>query len=244
MTVILPKIYSGISKVRAGMSTRIGNESDTAFGVNLSFNVGDDPTRVRRNRKKFFAQIGISEHDLAIPLQCHSNNILKVDTRGEYEKCDALITNTAQVALAVTIADCVPILLFDPINKAVGAVHAGWRGTIGSIAKRAVEKMKAEYRTDPAQMLAYIGPSAGACCYEVDEEVAVIFGNKVVPYPKKKIFLDLKKENMLQLMQLGVLTNNIEVSSSCTICERKLFHSFRRDGRKAGRMMAVICMMQ
>jgi YfiH family protein len=244
MTVILPKIFSGISYVRAGMSTRIGNESDTEFGINLSYNVGDDPTCVGRNRKNFFAQVGILEHELAIPLQCHSNNVLKVDTPGEYRECDALITNTTHVALVVTVADCVPILLFDPINKAVGAVHAGWRGTIGLIVKRAVEKMKAEYRTDPAQMFAYIGPSAGVCCYEVGEEVAVMFGNKVVPYSKKKTFLDLKKENMFQLMQLGVLASNFEVSSSCTICERKLYHSFRRDGQKAGRMMAVICMMQ
>lgn len=244
MTVILPKIFSGISNVRAGMSTRIGNESATEFGINLSYNIGDDPTCVGRNRRKYFAQVGISEHELAIPLQCHSNNVLKVDTPGEYRECDALITNTAHVALVVTVADCVPVLLFDPINKAVGAVHAGWRGTIGLIVKRTVEKMKAEYRTDPAQMLAYIGPSAGVCCYEVGEEVAIMFGNKVVPYQKKKTFLDLKKENMFQLMQLGVLASNSEVSSSCTICERKLFHSFRRDGQKAGRMMAVICMMQ
>jgi YfiH family protein len=244
MTVILPKIFSGISKVRAGMSTRIGNESDAEFGINLSYNVGDNPTRVGRNRRIFFAQVGISEHDLAIPVQCHSNNVLKVDTPGEYRECDALITNTIHVALVVTVADCVPILLFDPINRAVGAIHAGWRGTIGLIVKRAVEKMKAEYSTDPAQMLAYIGPSAGVCCYEVGGEVAVMFGNKVVPFNKKKTFLDLKKENMFQLMQLGVLASNFEVSSSCTICERKMFHSFRRDGRKAGRMMAVISMMQ
>jgi polyphenol oxidase len=244
MTVILPKIFSGISELRAGMSTKIGNENDNEFGVNLSYNVEDDHTRVRRNRRKFFAQVGILEHDLAIPLQCHSNEILRVDTPGEYRECDALITNIIHVALIVTVADCVPILLFDPINKAIGAIHAGWRGTVGLIVKRAVEKMKAEYRTDPAQMLAYIGPSAGMCCYEVGEEVAIMFGNKVVPYGKTKVFLDLKKENIFQLMQVGVLASNFEVSSSCTICERKLFHSFRRDGQRAGRMMAVICIMQ
>ena len=148
------------------------------------------------------------------------------------------------MALVVIVADCVPILLFDPINQAVGAVHAGWRGTVDLVVKRAVEKMKAEYRTDPAQILAYIGPSAGMCCYEIGEEVAILFGNKVVHYKDKKIFLDLKKENMLQLLQQGVSKSNIEVSTSCTICEKELFHSYRRDGMKAGRMIAVICMMQ
>jgi hypothetical protein len=82
------------------------------------------------------------------------------------------------------------------------------------------------------------------CCYEVGEEVAIMFGNKVVPYHKKKIFIDLKKENTHQLLQQGVLENNIEVSTSCTICEKELFHSYRRDGKKSGRMMAVICIMQ
>jgi polyphenol oxidase len=244
MTVILPKIFSGILNVRAGMSTKIGKESNTRFEMNLSYNVGDDPMRVGRNRKLFFEQVGISEHDLAIPLQCHSNNVLKVDTPGEYRESDALITNTTHVALVVTIADCVPILLFDPINKVIGAVHAGWRGTVGLVVKRAVEKMKTEYRTDSAQILAYIGPSAGVCCYEVGGEVAVMFGNKVVPYDNKKIFIDLKKENTLQLLQQGVLRDNIEVSAFCTVCEKELFHSYRRDGRKSGRMMAVICMIQ
>jgi uncharacterized protein, YfiH family len=244
MTVILPKIFSGISNVCAGMSTKLGGDGGNGFEMNLSYKVGDEPARVQENRKIFFSQFGISEKDLAVPQQCHSNTVLRVDVPGDYSECDALITNVNHVALVVTVADCVPILLFDPINKAVGAVHAGWRGTFGLIVKRAVEKMKAEYRTDPAQMLAYIGPSAGVCCYEVGEEVAIMFGNKVVPYNKKKTFLDLKKENMFQLMQLGVLASNFEVSSSCTICERKLFHSFRRDGQKAGRMMAVICMMQ
>jgi hypothetical protein len=244
ITIILPKIFFGILNVRAGMSTRFGKENNTEFGINLSFQVGDDPTRVEKNRRKFFAQVRISEHDLAIPLQCHSNNVLKVDKPGQYRECDALITNTHHVALVVTVADCVPILLFDPINKVVGAVHAGWRGTMGLIVKRAVEKMKAEYRSDPAQMLAFIGPSAGVCCYEVGEEVAIKFGNKVVPYHEKKILIDLKKENTDQLLQQGVLGNNIEVSTSCTICEKELFHSYRRDGKKSGRMMVVICLMQ
>jgi copper oxidase (laccase) domain-containing protein len=93
-------------------------------------------------------------------------------------------------------------------------------------------------------MLAYIGPSVAACCYEVGKEVSVMFTNKVVTYSGKKTFLDLKKENISQVKQLGVLASNIEVSTSCTVCEKELFHSFRRDGQKTGRMMAVICMMQ
>jgi polyphenol oxidase len=243
INVIFPKIFSGISKIRSGISTKISEESDDEFGMNLSFNVGDDPERVQRNRKIFFTQAGILENDLAIPLQCHSNIVRKVNKPGEYKECDALITNVSRVALAVTVADCVPILFFDPVKKVIGAVHAGWKGTVNSIAKRAVEKMIVEYKTDPAQMLVYIGPSAGVCCYEIGKEVAIKFGNKVVPY-EKKTFLDLKQENMAQLLQVGVIASNVEVSKFCTICENRLFHSFRRDGKKSGRMLAIICMIQ
>ena len=110
------------------------------------------------------------------------------------------------VALVVTIADCVPILLFDPIKKAIGAVHAGWRGTANAIVKRAICKMQEEFKTDTKNVLAFIGPSAGVCCYEVSEEVAVKFENKIVPYNKTKIFIDLKKENASQLQQQGVVS--------------------------------------
>jgi polyphenol oxidase len=243
VSIVHPIIFSKILIVSAGMSTKIGGESDHGFEMNMSYRVGDEPVNVEKNRKRFFSHVGISEKDLAVPLQCHSTTVLRVEAAGEYIKCDALITNKNRVALVVTIADCVPILLFDPIKKAIGAVHAGWRGTHGCIVQKTLEMMEREFSSDPKQMLAFIGPSAGACCYEVGDEVAVMFGNKIVPYNSKKVFLDLKNENKLQLQHQGVPESNIEVSTFCTICEKKLFHSFRRDGPKAGRMVAVICVM-
>jgi polyphenol oxidase len=242
MSIIRPEIFLSNSEVLAGMSTKMGVGSNDGFGMNMSYKVGDDPVNVEKNRKRFYSRFGISENNLAVPLQCHSNNVLRIDSPGEYSDCDALITNAKLLALAVTVADCVPILLFDPMTKIIGAVHAGWRGTGEKIVQRTIEKMKAEYHTDPAHIHVFIGPSAGVCCYEVGGEVAVMFIDKTVPY-KKKMFLDLKKENMDQLVQLGVFERNIEVSTSCTICEKELFHSFRRDGKKAGRMMAFICQM-
>ena len=144
------------------------------------------------------------------------------------------------MALVITVADCVPILLFDPIQKVIGIVHAGWKGTANAIVKRAIYKMQEEFKTETENVLAFIGPSAGVCCYEVSEEVAVKFENKIVPYDKAKIFVDLKKENAFQLQRQGVVPGNIEISELCTICEKQLFHSYRRDGKSAGRMMAVI----
>jgi len=241
-TVLLPKIFSAYPEIRSGMSTKLGSKNQTGFEMNCSYTVGDDPAIVETNRTSFFSLFGISINELAIPLQSHSDNVRTVDIPGKYAECDALITNASGVALVVTVADCVPILLFDPIKKAIGIVHAGWRGTADEIVKRTVEKMQEEFKTDTKNILAFIGPSAGVCCYEVNMDVAVKFENKIVPYNKTKTFIDLKKENASQLKKLGVLACNLEVSSHCTICEKQLFHSYRRDGKRAGRMMAVICL--
>ena len=241
-TIILPEIFSGYPKVRSGMSTKLGNKSRNGFEMNLSYNVGDDPASVEMNRKSFLSQFGISNSELAIPLQSHSNIVRRVDAPGEYKNCDALVTNISGLALLITIADCVPIMLFDPIQNVIGIAHAGWRGTVNAIIKRALYKMQEEFKTDTENVRFFIGPSAGVCCYEVSEEVAVKFENKIVPYGTTKIFIDLKKENASQLKQLGAVADNIEISAHCTICEKHLFHSYRRDGKSAGRMMAVICL--
>ena len=239
-TVIAPKIFSGYPEIRSGMSTKLGRKSQAGFEMNLSYKVGDDPATVEINRATFFSQFEIYNSEVAIPLQFHSANVCRVDKPGEYNNCDALITNASGVALVITVADCVPILLFDPIQKVIGIVHAGWKGTANAIVKRAIYKMQEEFKTETENVLAFIGPSAGVCCYEVSEEVAVKFENKIVPYDKAKIFVDLKKENAFQLQRQGVVPGNIEISELCTICEKQLFHSYRRDGKSAGRMMAVI----
>ena len=241
-SVILPKIFSGYPEVRSGMSTKLGSRSTGRFAMNLSFHVGDDPASVEINRSAFFSRLEIFCSELAIPLQTHSDKVHNVSSPGEYEQCDALVTNVHELALVVTVADCVPILLFDPLHHAIGAVHAGWRGTAAAIVQRAIQTMREEFKTEPDTVLAWIGPSAGICCYEVGEEVAVKFKNKIVPCVKNKAWIDLKKENAFQLDRLGVAAANIEISSHCTICEPQLFHSYRRDGKNAGRMMAVICL--
>ena len=241
-TILVPEIFSGYPNVRSGMSTKQGSRKNTCFEMNLSSHVGDDPESVKLNRAAFFSKIGVPMSGLAVPLQTHSANVLRVDMPGEYENCDGLVTNARGLALVVTVADCVPILLFDPIKNIIGAVHAGWRGTAKSIIKRALVRMQEEYKTDMKDVLAFIGPSAGSCCYEVSEEVAVKFKNKIVSYDTIKVFIDLKKENALQLQMQGLVLGNIEVSRHCTICENQLFHSYRRDGKRAGRMMAVICL--
>jgi YfiH family protein len=208
--------------------------------MNLSFQVGDDPADVEMNRNTFLSLFKISGSDLAVPVQSHSEKVCIVTAAGEYSECDALITKRTGIALSVMVADCVPILIFDPIEKAIGIVHAGWRGTANAIVQRTIEKMQKEFNTDTKNILASIGPSAGVCCYEVGPEVAVKFENKIVHSKAQKIFVDLKKENAVQLEEKGVIPDHIEMSKHCTICEKELFHSFRRERKSAGRMMAVI----
>jgi hypothetical protein len=144
------------------------------------------------------------------------------------------------VFLCVTVADCVPILLCDPRVPAVGVVHAGWRGTASGILAAAVRRMQEEFGTDPAALLAFIGPAAGACCYEVGSEVADRFDAQFLHRHGEHALVDLKSANRTQLLGAGLQPGHIEVDPSCTIEESARFHSYRRDGNRSGRMMGVI----
>lgn len=227
-------------EVRFAMSTRQGGVSPEPLGMNLSFKVADEPGNVRRNRELFFGGLGITEARQAFPRQCHSAVVRCIRTAGEFESCDGLVTATSDLWLTISIADCVPVMLFDTKTRAVAALHAGWRGTVEGIVRSGIEIMKSEFRSLPSDLAAFIGPSASVCCYEVGKEVAAKFPSKVVTTVNGSLRLDLKEENRNQLLHEGVPSENIEVSSSCTICSPGLFHSFRREKERSGRMMAVI----
>jgi YfiH family protein len=214
--------------------------SPPPLGLNLSFRVGDDPANVVRNRGIFFGGLGIPLASLAIPGQVHGSTVLLVDRPGEYPETDALITSVEGLFLCVSVADCVPVLLFDPLRNAIAAVHAGWRGTAAGIAAAAVEAMGAEFGSLPSGLFASIGPSASNCCYSVGDEVASRFPAAFVRTDGAARFVDLKGANRKQLLDAGLRPENVELSPYCTISNPTLFHSFRRDGVKSGRMMAVI----
>lgn len=231
-------ITSGI--VRAGVSTRLGGVSASPFGMNLSFRVGDNPFNVEENRKLFLASFGTSPDRLATAGQVHGCVVQTVSTPGQVPECDGLVTDVSELFLGISIADCVPVLMLDTRHRAIAAVHAGWRGTSLKIVQQAIEAMAKEYRSDPADIVAYIGPSASVCCYSVGEEVAGAFDPSVVAGKDGKIFVDLKAANKLSLISSGVPAHQIEVSPHCTISDSHLFHSYRRDKEKSGRMLAVI----
>lgn len=227
-------------EVLLAVSTRRGGVSPDPYGMNLSFRVGDAEENVRLNRALFFDTLKISEAELAIPQQVHSGVVKVAYAPGRYEHCDALVTVRRRVFLSVSVADCVPIFLFEPKKKVVAAVHAGWRGTQARIAATTIEVMHREFGCDPTEMIAFIGPSARSCCYEVGKDVATQFEPRFIAEDRGRLLLDLLACNVSQLLERGVPGSSIEASPHCTICTPDVYHSYRRDGQRSGRMLGVL----
>jgi YfiH family protein len=241
ITVLHSKLFQQFPELRFGFSTKKGGISHIPYGLNLSYMVGDDPNNVDQNRERFFSKVEIPLDKLAIPKQFHGDFIKVIHSPGIYDLCDALITQTAGVYLCVSTADCLPIFIFDPVTKTVATVHAGWRGTKLKIVEKTVKKLIKEFNVNPADLIVFIGPAAGVCCYEVGNEVAREFDQRyVVRYSTKKPHLNLKLYTKIQLMDAGLKDKNIEMSEYCTICTPSLFYSFRREKLNSGRMMGVI----
>jgi YfiH family protein len=243
LRLIRSEKLSQYSSVRFAMSTRIGGISPEPLGMNLSFRVGDDPANVAENRRRLFSALEFVESESAIPHQCHSSNVQIVSGPGSYETCDGLMTAVRGLPLVVTVADCLPVVLFEPEKQVIGLVHAGWRGTSQGISAEAVGLMVKQCGGTANKVIAYMGPSAGVCCYEVGQEVAELFSLDQVEQRDDRLYLNLKKANCDQLLGAGLKEENIEISPYCTICTPQLFHSHRRDRNNSGRMMASVSLL-
>lgn len=237
--LLAPTSFARFPFVRCVISTRHGGVSGERLGLNLSFHVGDAPENVEENRRRLFRATGIDPGQIVTAGQCHSTHVSVVDAPGHIENTDGLITNHEGLWLVVSVADCVPVFLVDPVKRVVAAVHAGWRGSAGAIVQAAVSVMTTKFGCVPKDLFAYIGPSASVCCYEVGREVAEQFPPEVVRSEGSKWFLDLKRENRRQLLTAGLYGDRIETSPDCTIFGG-LYHSYRRDGKRSGRMWAMI----
>jgi YfiH family protein len=156
---------------------------------------------------------------------------------------DALVTRIPARWIGIRTADCVPVLLADTRNRAVAAVHAGWRGTIADITSATLRKMSEVYRTDPGNIVAALGPCIGECCYEVGPEVARQFhaDHESETLPSH---VDLVEANLRQLLAAGVAPERIDVAGLCTMCEEEEFHSYRRDREASGRMVSAIRVLE
>jgi hypothetical protein len=176
----------------------------------------------------------IPQESMASLKQIHSGIVLVGQQIGCAGEGDALVTGHMGVPVSVRTADCYPILLADDRNRAVAAVHAGWRGTAARIVLRTLEEMHQRYGTEATDVYAAIGPGIGGCCYEVGAEVARQFGMEHAGT------IDLATINRRQLLDAGVAEHRIDVLGGCTKCDAHLFHSYRRDQLAAGRMVSYI----
>lgn len=193
------------------------------------------------NRREFFACLGVDESSAARCRQVHGDNVCIVDSPTDCPDTDGLVTRSRNLFLAVSIADCVPVLIFDRRLKAAAAVHSGWKGTLKNIVGKTMKLLLDELNSNPEDVVAYIGPSAGVCCYEIGEDISKSFDKKYLSSARKpgRSRLDLKRAVASQLVEGGLPERNIEISGACTICDTN-YHSYRRDGALSGRMLAAI----
>lgn len=154
---------------------------------------------------------------------------------------DAFVTDQRHVAIAIRTADCVPVFLYDPINKVIAVVHAGWKGTVERITLKTIELMRAQFNCDPKNMHAVCGPAGQTCCYEVGQEFQEYFPHDIIKRDGK-LYADVAGANVRQLKEAGVLLDNIENKRICTICSLEYF-SHRRQGVKAGRMISLMMLI-
>lgn len=237
-----------------GFTTRFGGVSEGYLAsLNLGLNRGDDPRNVAENFRILGEGVGYDPENLVFTRQIHSDIVraVSLENRGEglcrpvEPECDALITDTPGVVLAAFTADCTPILLHDPVTGAVGAVHAGWRGTVADIAGKTVEAMGREFGAKPEHIRAAIGPNIGFCCFQTDRDVpdAVrgLLGEEaeeMIRFDGRKYYVDLKRVNEQLLRRRGV--NTVDISGDCTVCQSHRFWSHRATGGQRGAQGAVI----
>ena len=243
----------GISAPHA-FTTRLGGVSrDHLFGLNLAMHKGDLDTNVEENYRILTAALGVEAEKLVLTRQVHGDVIrvvTELDCRGvdhhAYPECDGLITNTWGVSLVVFTADCTPILLHDPVTGAVGAAHAGWRGTALDIAGKTVQAMVDTFGCRTADIRAAIGPNIGPCCFETDGDVPLAleesFGKAVGEWIRpsgNKFYVNLKAINALALRRAGVAS--VEISQECTMCRPDRYWSHRYTRGLRGSQGALIC---
>ena len=266
-TGILPMVESPLFQretgLQHGFSTRKGGVSkEHLTSLNLSFSVEDAKENVLENFRRIGERFGKAPEDFVLSKQSHETKVLKVGTKDrgkgitkdrDYEGIDALITDEEGIILSCFSADCVPILFYDPIHKAVGACHSGWRGTKGKILQNVVEEMRKHFSSNPAEILVAIGPSICKEQYVVSEDLALSFledypdlgedtASPIQRISKDKFQLDLWDLNRRIALDCGIKEEHISISGYCTMENPELFFSHRYSQGKRGLQGAFICL--
>lgn len=251
-------IFERTGLVKHAFTTRLGGVSLGPFSrLNLAGHVGDDPGAVVENRIRISRALGCAIDDLAAGQQVHGDQVHTVletdrgrgarDFTGAIPDTDALITNLPGILLSSYYADCVPVMILDPVHKAIGLAHAGWKGTVKRIAAATLRSMADSYGSEPGCCLAVIAPSIGPCCYEIDQPVISAFieagfdpGRIAVPSGDSRWKLDLWAANRIILAEAGIKPYNIMTAGMCTACSPELFFSYRGQSGKCGRMASLM----
>jgi YfiH family protein len=249
---------SEIDFINHAFSTRLGGVSINEFtSMNMAFNRGDNPESVTENYKRICKSAGFEFENLVASAQNHNTFVRAVTSveKGigiykprDMESVDALITNEKDVTLVTYYADCTPLFFVDTDKKAIGLAHAGWRGTVGRIGDKVVKKMTELYGTNPADIIAAIGPAISVCCYEVDKPCAEQFlklsdldtSKFVFSKENGKFMIDLLETNRQILISAGVKSKNITISDICTNCNSELLWSHRATKGHRGTMSAFM----
>jgi len=229
--------------------TRDGGVSPAPWhSLNLGWTVGDPHPNVEANYRRWASAFGLEREALTTTWQVHSADILLADPDqrgGSLGQADGLITRTPGIPLVQRFADCTPILAYDPVQHACGIAHAGWLGTVRRCAANLIQAMHAQFGSDPAQIIAAVGPAIGPCCYEVGPEViAAVHDSQsnpatlLTPTRPGHARLDLWQANARQLAESGVA--QIELAELCTACHRHIFFSHRGDNGQSGRFAAFM----
>lgn len=247
--------------VRHGFSTRLGGVSEGYYAsMNLSFDRGDRKEAVAENFRRIGEALGVRCEDMVLSRQTHTTNVRIVTDadRGkgitrerDYTDVDGLVTNVPGICLVTSYADCVPLFFVDPVKKVIGLSHSGWRGTVGKIGRKTVELMHERFGSDPADILAAVGPSVCMDCYEVSSDVIERFKEAFsencweqlfYEKPDGKYQLDLWKANELIFLESGILPEHIAVTNVCTHCNSDILYSHRAAGDKRGNLCAFLAL--
>ena len=242
----------GISVPHCFTTRRGGVSTGILDSLNIAIKAGETEENVRRNVDILAEALGFAPENLVTTRQTHSD-IVRVVTKADhidifhrdYPECDGLVTCDPGTALMIYTADCTPLLFHDPVTGAVGAAHAGWKGTVKAIGPRTVQAMVENFGCDPANIRAAIGPNIGYCHFETDADVPdalrEAFGPEVERFVRKsgdKYYVNLKEINAMILRRCGV--RHIEISRSCTVCENTRFWSHRYTKGQRGSQGAII----
>lgn len=249
--------------VHHGFSTRLGGVSQGCYAsMNLSFTRGDDEAAVRENYHRIAKSIGVKCENMVLSQQTHTTNVRVVTEKDkgkgivkplDYTDVDGMVTNIHGICLVTFYADCVPLYFVDPVQKAIGLSHSGWRGTVGKIGKETIRKMEEQYGSDPKDILAAVGPSICKDCYEVSEDVILEFQKNFKERYWKDLFyrkengkyqLDLWKANEIIFKESGILPEHIAVTNVCTHCNSEILYSHRTSGDRRGNLAAFLALKE